>query len=164
APLTDLEIEDLIAELSEVERGQQRRKNHWRRSHSHKLKLMDEESPPRLGNSSNLLGSNANSTVLKRSPSLPSAEQALPGTSYSTVADTERETQAKAKRLAHFGVELSQPVLKRGDFMLSDYEGPESSSVIIGLCPVCALGSAIVRGDKAMQLLGSGLKVKKYEL
>ncbi|KAK2982707.1 hypothetical protein RJ640_016369 [Escallonia rubra] len=105
-----------------------------------------------------------------RSPSLPSSDQIYQGNSYSAEDDDERESQAKAKRLARFKDELSQPVqstvgsenqkvpVKRhgqlmaekrkvtgepadmaGDFLSgnvsSDYEGLESSTIIVGLCP-----------------------------
>ncbi|PSS33918.1 SAC3 family protein like [Actinidia chinensis var. chinensis] len=105
-----------------------------------------------------------------RSPPLPSTDQVFQ-VSSSAQDDVERELQAKAKRLARFKVELSQPVQSTsgignqnvsvsrhdqslaerrksmgerstdmaGDFpnsnVLSEYEGPESSSIIIGLCP-----------------------------
>ncbi|KAL5701593.1 hypothetical protein ACHQM5_026913 [Ranunculus cassubicifolius] len=58
---------------------------------------------------------NSNVPKRNRSPSLASAEDHLPGTSYSTQDDTERELQAKAKRLARFGGELSQPVQSNMD-------------------------------------------------
>ncbi|GFY85192.1 SAC3/GANP/Nin1/mts3/eIF-3 p25 family [Actinidia rufa] len=105
-----------------------------------------------------------------RSPPLPSTDQVFQ-VSSSAQDDVERELQAKAKRLARFKVELSQPVQSTsgignqnvsvsrhdqslaerrksmgerstdmaGDFpnsnVLSEYEGPESSSIITGLCP-----------------------------
>ncbi|XP_077218164.1 SAC3/GANP/Nin1/mts3/eIF-3 p25 family isoform X2 [Tasmannia lanceolata] len=91
-----------------------------------------------------------------RSPPLPSPEKVSLGNSHSPLDDTERELQAKAKRLARFNVELSQPLQSPHDFVkkklpgnkhdhalvdmcpndniLSDYEGLESSSLIVGLC------------------------------
>ncbi|XP_057489188.1 SAC3 family protein B-like isoform X2 [Actinidia eriantha] len=105
-----------------------------------------------------------------RSPPLPSTDQVFQ-VSSSAQDDIERELQAKAKRLARFKVELSQPVQSTfgignqnvsvsrhdqsltesrksmgerstdmaGDFpnsnVLSECEGPESSSIITGLCP-----------------------------
>ncbi|CAL5415933.1 unnamed protein product [Camellia sinensis] len=102
-----------------------------------------------------------------RSPPLPSTNQVFQGNS-SAQDDIEREMQAKAKRLARFKVELSQPVESTSGIgnqkffvnkhdqplterrktlgehstdmasdgnVLPDYEGPESSTIIIGLCP-----------------------------
>ncbi|PIA39351.1 hypothetical protein AQUCO_02600065v1 [Aquilegia coerulea] len=167
----------------------------WRKSHPIKSDT-DREiiSPPIFGNTSAISVNNSNSPIQQRSfltppqneaegarskrmnsqvpkrnrsPSLAYSEEHLPGTSYSAQDDTEREMQAKAKRLARFGVELSQPLQKSsdnvkhkspvnrhdqtlverhnlvsdqatetaGDSMLFDYEGSESSNVIIGLCP-----------------------------
>lgn len=105
-----------------------------------------------------------------RSPSLPSSDKSFQGNSYFAQDDTERELQAKAKRLARFKDELSQPEPSSLDFgnqrvslkgqdqsmvekrkligdpldviadypnasFSSDYEGQDSSSIIIGLCP-----------------------------
>ncbi|KAF5188775.1 hypothetical protein FRX31_021642, partial [Thalictrum thalictroides] len=167
----------------------------WRKSHPIESDT-DREiiSPSNFGNTSAISVNNSNSPIQQRSflttpqneaegarskrmnsqvpkrnrsPSLASSEEHLPGTSYSPQDDTEREMQAKAKRLARFGVELSQPVQRSsdnvkhkspanrhdqalverhnlvsdqateaaGDSMLFEYEGSESSNVIIGLCP-----------------------------
>uniref|UniRef100_A0A5B6ZI47 PCI domain-containing protein n=1 Tax=Davidia involucrata TaxID=16924 RepID=A0A5B6ZI47_DAVIN len=94
-------------------------------------------SPPKLGTGSNVLFNAPNSQIHQRplppaqnvnreaavtkpsnfqvpkrtrSPPLPSADQVFQGNSYSLQDDIERELQAKAKRLARFKVELSQPV------------------------------------------------------
>ncbi|XP_008795089.2 SAC3 family protein B isoform X1 [Phoenix dactylifera] len=106
-----------------------------------------------------------NATKRARSP-VPSADVLA---TSSTQSDSEREMQAKAKRLARFNVELSQPIQNLHDFVkrkpsgnkdnqasldkcsadehtelardlsstdnLFDTEGPESSQVVVGLCP-----------------------------
>ncbi|KAF3457269.1 hypothetical protein FNV43_RR01926 [Rhamnella rubrinervis] len=104
-----------------------------------------------------------------RSPSLLSVDQASKGNSFTIQDDSEREIEAKAKRLARFKVELGetrqscidvaehkvadrngQSVLERDKITpdhsmesvaemnntsaLSEYEGLESSGIIIGLC------------------------------
>ncbi|XP_015573320.1 SAC3 family protein B isoform X3 [Ricinus communis] len=106
-----------------------------------------------------------------RSPPLPAADKILNGNSYSTQDGTEREVQAKAKRLARFKKELNESFETRadipgqkasasrrelstverqkfagshsmestGDFtnvnLPADFDGLETSSIIIGLCP-----------------------------
>ncbi|XWS08687.1 hypothetical protein CRYUN_Cryun40dG0022600 [Craigia yunnanensis] len=154
-------------------------------------------SPPRLGTKENILS--RSSDVLIRPRSLPSAhsvvspavrnigppvskrtrsppliyrDEFLQENSSPTEDDTERELQAKAKRLARFKAELSETVQTSppdiaeqrfsanrfqhnveerkklvgehstdsdGEFLndsvLSDFEGLETSRVIIGLCP-----------------------------
>ncbi|KAK9266688.1 hypothetical protein L1049_012402 [Liquidambar formosana] len=89
-------------------------------------------SPPRMGTRSNVHTSDPQTQTLvpsahnidakaavtkptsfpvpkrSRSPPVSSSNQVFQGNSYSTQDDTEREMQAKAKRLARFKVELSQ--------------------------------------------------------
>ncbi|RZC89797.1 hypothetical protein C5167_035793 [Papaver somniferum] len=102
------------------------------------------------------------SQVSKRTRSLTHVtDEFLHGTNYDSQDDTERETQAKAKRLARFKVELTEPaesspdVLRNkqdqamaerrkvvaeqpmdasGDIIL-DSEGLESSGALVGVCP-----------------------------
>lgn len=153
-------------------------------------------SPPRMGASSNFLlnrpdsqinprslpmqNNNAanldkiNSSIVSkrtRSPPPTLQDKALPANFSNNQDDNEREMQAKAKRLARFKLELSEPVETRltdtsdkkisankhqrlmeetrklgdygmepaGDFVernaSSEFEGTETSSVIVGLCP-----------------------------
>ncbi|KAG6726602.1 hypothetical protein I3842_02G088700 [Carya illinoinensis] len=106
-----------------------------------------------------------------RSPSSLPSGQLFPENFFSTQDNTEREMEAKAKRLARFKVELSQNVQGSPDFadqldsanrneesieerkkyagnqsaeltedishahVLSDFDGQEPSTIIIGLCP-----------------------------
>ncbi|OMO53787.1 SAC3/GANP/Nin1/mts3/eIF-3 p25 [Corchorus capsularis] len=148
-------------------------------------------SPPRLGTKSNTLPSrsdalirarssppakiivstavrNAGPSVSKRTRSpLVYQDEFLQDNFSPAEDDNERESQAKAKRLARFRAELSEPVDiadkklssnryqhdvqerkklvgeltsdSAGDFLsdnaLSDFEGKETSRVIVGLCP-----------------------------
>lgn len=89
-----------------------------------------------------------------RSPPISYADVALGG-NYPSEEGTDRESQAKAKRLARFKTELSQPLddsmLERQNVVgehsveatgvssngnaLSVHEGLESPNIIIGLCP-----------------------------
>ncbi|KAK6254613.1 hypothetical protein SCA6_015918 [Theobroma cacao] len=154
-------------------------------------------SPPRLGTKSNILSSSSDvpirprslpsahgivSTAVRntglpvskrtRSPPLIYRDEFLEENSSPIEDGTERELQAKAKRLARFKAELSETVQmsppdivdqrlsanrfqqnveerkklvgehstdSAGDFLndtaLSDFEGMETSSIIIGLCP-----------------------------
>ncbi|KAG5554873.1 hypothetical protein RHGRI_012441 [Rhododendron griersonianum] len=149
-------------------------------------------SPPRLNTKSNRISKAPNSEIplpfarsiddkaaatkptnvpkRTRSPTLLSTDQVFQDNS-SAQDDVERELQAKAKRLARFKVELSEPVESTsgigsqkfsvnrhdnsltgsqrstgehssnvgGDVpnanVLSDFEGPESHTIISGLCP-----------------------------
>ncbi|OMO98358.1 SAC3/GANP/Nin1/mts3/eIF-3 p25 [Corchorus olitorius] len=149
-------------------------------------------SPPRLGTKSNTLPSSSEalirprssppaksivSTAVRnagpsaskrtRSPPLVYQDEFLQDNSSPAEDDSARELQAKAKRLARFRAELSEPVDiadqklssnryqhdvqerkklvgehtsdSAGDFLsdnaLSDFEGKETSRVIVGLCP-----------------------------
>ncbi|KAK1292460.1 hypothetical protein QJS10_CPB17g01435 [Acorus calamus] len=61
-------------------------------------------------NSDLIKPSNFHAYKRARSPTIPSADGSISEISHSSHSDTEREMQAKAKRLARFSVELSQPV------------------------------------------------------
>ncbi|XP_044498043.1 SAC3 family protein B isoform X3 [Mangifera indica] len=136
----------------------------------------DSQFPQRSVPSANSTGVAAtrftSSPISERTRSPPhSFDEGLHRNLSSTQYDTEREMQAKAKRLARFKVELSEDVQISPDFAdqrvstdrqeqsaverqkivgapslesskdylnensLSDYEGLETSSIIIGLCP-----------------------------
>ncbi|OVA11392.1 SAC3/GANP/Nin1/mts3/eIF-3 p25 [Macleaya cordata] len=114
-------------------------------------------SPPRLGDKSNFLGYNSNpqtkqkssklvpniaectgtkpinSHVPKRtrSPSSRSAEELLPGNSHASQDDTEREVQAKAKRLARFKVELNQPAESSHDVSKNKLSGNRHDQALV---------------------------------
>ncbi|KAI9194620.1 hypothetical protein LWI28_007679 [Acer negundo] len=135
------------------------------------LRAPDSQAPQRsVSSMNNTVTSSSRPTgspVSKRtrSPTFLSTDEGFLGNSNSTQYDTDREMQAKAKRLARFKVELSENVEKSpdvadrqelsavemqkfvgehsigssrdypNDSTTSDYEGSGTSSVIIGICP-----------------------------
>ncbi|KAL5984519.1 SAC3 protein B [Asimina triloba] len=63
-----------------------------------------------------------------RSPPLPSSNEVVSRNSHSIQDDTEREAQAKAKRLARFNIELSNPVLGTRDITKQKPSGAKNDS------------------------------------
>ncbi|XP_031286799.1 SAC3 family protein B isoform X1 [Pistacia vera] len=139
--------------------------------HSSPDSQVSQRSVPSANSTGVVTTRSTSSPISKRTRSPPhSSDEGLQGNLNSSQHDTEREMQAKAKRLARFKVELSEDVQTSPDVSnqrvstnrreqsaverqkvvgaplesakdypndnsLSEYEGLETSSIIIGLCP-----------------------------
>ncbi|KAK9161394.1 hypothetical protein Syun_007735 [Stephania yunnanensis] len=99
-----------------------------------------------------------------RSPPPLYDDDILLGNSYSTEVETEREMQAKAKRLARFSVELSQPAQSNHDNTKAKFSGNKSNQAsvernkFISEQPVEGSGASIltdyVRPDSSSAIIG----------